>query len=217
MFTGIITGLGHIVSQQSIGGDIRLSIATPTDFSLTDVQLGDSIAVNGVCLTVVAINDHQLSFDVSTETITRTSLGGLQQKSAVNLEKALAVGQRLGGHFVSGHVDGMAECIQREQEARSIRFRFAIAESLQRYITEKGSICIDGVSLTINKADKNGFEVNIIPHTMQETIIASYQVGTRVNIEVDLIARYLEKLLSEKSQHSELTMATLQQHGFISS
>lgn len=211
MFTGIIAALGKVQAIDAKGGDVSLDVAMQK-LDLSDVILGDSIAINGVCLTVVEINDKQLVFDVSRETLDRSSLGTLKTGSQVNLEKALAVGDRLGGHFVSGHVDGLGECIQREASARSIKFRFIVPIGLERYIAEKGAICIDGTSLTVNNAAENWFEVNIIPHTLQETIIKTYQVGTKVNLEVDLIARYLERLLPEKQ--TGITHETLSKHGF---
>ena len=211
MFTGIIAALGKVQAIDAKGGDVSLDVAMQK-LDLSDVILGDSIAINGVCLTVVEINDKQLVFDVSRETLDRSSLGTLKTGSQVNLEKALAVGDRLGGHFVSGHVDGLGECIQREASARSIKFRFIVPVGLERYIAEKGAICIDGTSLTVNNAAENWFEVNIIPHTLQETIIKTYQVGTKVNLEVDLIARYLERLLPEKQ--TGITHETLSKNGF---
>ena len=211
MFTGIIVALGKVQAIDAKGGDVRLDVAMQK-LDLSDVILGDSIAINGVCLTVVEINGKQLGFDVSRETLDRSSLGALKTGSEVNLEKALAVGDRLGGHFVSGHVDGLGECIQREASARSIKFRFIVPVGLERYIAEKGAICIDGTSLTVTNAAENWFEVNIIPHTLQETIIKTYQVGTKVNLEVDMIARYLERLLPEKQ--TGITHETLLKHGF---
>ena len=211
MFTGIIAALGKVQAIDAKGGDVSLDVAMQK-LDLSDVILVDSIAINGVCLTVVEINDKQLVFDVSRETLDRSSLGTLKTGSQVNLEKALAVGDRLGGHFVSGNVDGLGECIQREASARSIKFRFIVPVGLERYIAEKGAICIDGTSLTVNNAAENWFEVNIIPHTLQETIIKTYQVGTKVNLEVDLIARYLERLLPEKQ--TGITHETLSKHGF---
>ncbi|MDH5591840.1 MAG: riboflavin synthase, partial [Gammaproteobacteria bacterium] len=191
MFTGIIAAKGKIERIQPQGGDLRLNIDTQK-LDLTDVKLGDSVAVNGVCLTVVEMRDNKLGFDVSRESLDRTSLGSVQTGSEVNLEKALAVGDRLGGHFVSGHVDGLGTVVSRQESARSVQFRFEVPSGLERYIAEKGSVCIDGVSLTVNNVADNWFEVNIIPHTMQETIISNYRVATKVNLEVDLIARYLE-------------------------
>ncbi len=212
MFTGIIASIGKIESVQAKGGDLRLQVATQ-DLDLSDVKLGDSIANNGVCLTVIAMTKASLSFDVSRESLDRTSLGNIKAGSEINLEKALAVGDRLGGHFVSGHVDGLGEVVARQESARSVKFRFEVPNGLERYIAEKGSICIDGTSLTVNKAESNWFEVNIIPHTMQETIMKSYRIGTQVNLEVDLIARYLERLLPK--QASRITRETLLQNGFI--
>ncbi|WP_438971350.1 riboflavin synthase [Methylophaga sp.] len=197
MFTGIIAALGKVESVQPSDGDLRLALATQK-LDVTDVALGDSIAVNGVCLTVVEMNETTLSFDVSKETLERTSLGLAIAGSEVNLEKALAVGDRLGGHMVSGHVDGLGKVLQIDASARSWCFRIEVPTSLERYIAEKGSVCIDGVSLTVNNVEQGWFEVNIIPHTMQETIISEYKVGTQVNLEVDLIARYLERLLPGK-------------------
>ncbi len=225
MFTGIIAAIGKVESLQAQGGDVRLQVAS-ADLDLSDVKLGDSIANNGVCLTVVAMDNAKLSFDVSRETLDCTSLGSLSSGSEVNLEKALAVGDRLGGHFVSGHVDGLGKVISKQESARSVIFRFEVPAGLERYIAEKGSICIDGTSLTVNNVadnhnrhsrvggeSSNWFEVNIIPHTMQETIMSNYQIGTKVNLEVDLIARYLERLLP--NQATSITRETLLNNGFI--
>ena len=212
MFTGIIAAIGKIEVVQAKGGDLRLQVSTQ-QLDLADVKLGDSVAINGVCLTVVDISGATLSFDVSRESLDRTSLGAVQTGSEVNLEKALAVGDRLGGHFVSGHVDGLGTVISRQESARSVQFRFEVSTGLERYIAEKGSICIDGTSLTVNNVADNWFEVNIIPHTMQETIMSNYQIGTKVNLEVDLIARYLERLLPQ--QDAGITHETLLKNGFI--
>lgn len=214
MFTGIIAAIGKIESVQAQGGDLRLEIDAQ-QLGLADVKLGDSIAINGVCLTVVTIKNSLLSFDVSQESIDRTSLGNVKKGSSVNLEKAMAVGDRLGGHIVSGHVDGLGKVLLLEPSARSVKFRIAVPTELERYIAEKGSICIDGTSLTVNQVGPAWFEVNIIPHTMQETIISEYQAGTVVNLEVDLIARYLERLLPGSQQSSGITRDTLAKHGFI--
>lgn len=213
MFTGIIAALGKIESLHATGGDIRMTVATH-DLDLSDVKLGDSVANNGVCLTVVDMTKATLSFDVSRESLERTSLGSLSSGSEINLEKALAVGDRLGGHFVSGHVDGLGKVIARQESARSVQFRFEVPAGLERYIAEKGSICIDGTSLTVNNVADNWFEVNIIPHTMQETIMSGYKIGTKVNLEVDLIARYLERLLPS-GHTSGITRETLLNNGFI--
>jgi len=213
MFTGIIAALGKIESLHETGGDIRMTVNTQT-LDLSDVKLGDSVANNGVCLTVVEMANAKLSFDVSRESLERTSLGSLTTGSEINLEKALAVGDRLGGHFVSGHVDGLGKVLARQESARSVQFRFEVPAGLERYIAEKGSICIDGTSLTVNNVSDNWFEVNIIPHTMQETIMSGYKIGTEVNLEVDLIARYLERLLPSDKK-TGITRETLQQNGFL--
>lgn len=213
MFTGIIAAVGKVESVQPNGGDLRLKVDAGK-LDLNDVKLGDSIAINGVCLTVVAINGTQLSFDVSRESLDRTSLGQVTSGTRVNLEKAMAVGDRLGGHIVSGHVDGLGKVVRMKPSARSVEFRFEVPSSLERYIAEKGSICIDGTSLTVNRIGPGWFEVNIIPHTMQETIISEYKTGTVVNLEVDLIARYLERLLPGQQQQG-ISRDTLERHGFI--
>ncbi|AFJ03568.1 Riboflavin synthase alpha chain [Methylophaga frappieri] len=213
MFTGIIAALGQVTTLQPKGGDLRLHIDIGK-LDRSDIKLGDSIAINGVCLTVVQSDGVQLAFDVSKETIDRSSLQSLKTGNKVNLEKALAVGDRLGGHFVSGHVDGLGRITAMQEVARSWQITVAVPADLQRYIAEKGSICIDGVSLTVNSVNRDGFMVNIIPHTMQETIIQDYQIGTKVNLEVDLIARYLERLLPDAPQ--KLTPEFLKQHGYLS-
>lgn len=212
MFTGIIAAVGQLKSLESRGGDIRLHI-DPAKLDLTDVKLGDSIAINGVCLTVVEMASRSLQFDVSQETLQRTSLGQLKTGSEANLEKALAVGDRLGGHMVSGHVDGLGEVISKTASARSWQYKIKVPAELERYIAEKGSITIDGVSLTVNGVFDGGFDINIIPHTLEETIIKHYQTGTKVNLEVDLIARYLERLLPQTG--STISRDFLTQQGYI--
>ncbi len=194
MFTGIIQGIGRLTGMEQRGGDALLHIHTG-GLGLDDVALGDSIATNGVCLTVVALRGDGYSADVSRETLDLTTLGGLKPGNPVNLEKALTLGAPLGGHLVSGHVDGVGRVLERKRDARSIRFRIEAPAELARYIAHKGSICIDGASLTVNGVNGNRFELNIVPHTLQQTIMADYQAGARVNLEVDLIARYLERLL----------------------
>ncbi|MBQ0798834.1 MAG: riboflavin synthase [Porticoccaceae bacterium] len=194
MFTGIIESIGSINSTQQRGGDLRLSINTGT-LNLDDVQLGDSIAVNGVCLTVVELPGDGFVADVSMETINSTAVGAWASGQRVNLEKALALSARLGGHIVSGHVDGVGTVASRETDARSERFRLKVPVALARYIAHKGSITIDGTSLTVNVVEGDEFEVNIVPHTIAHTIMGDYQAGTEVNLEVDVIARYLERLL----------------------
>jgi riboflavin synthase len=194
MFTGIIQAVGSIASLQQRGGDLRLGIETGR-LPLEDVALGDSIAVSGVCLTVVELGGSRFFADVSGETLRRTSLGGLGVGDAVNLEKALTLATRLGGHLVSGHVDGIGSVIARRQDSRSVQFTIQAPDDLARYIAVKGSICVDGVSLTVNAVSGASFELNIVPHTLEETTLADFRVGRQVNLEVDLIARYLERLL----------------------
>lgn len=217
MFTGIIQSIGNIAKIETRGGDCRLTIATGK-LPLSGVQLGDSIAVSGVCLTAVALDEGRFSADVSNETLSRTILGGLTPGSKVNLELALTPSTRLGGHIVSGHVDGVGEVVKRSADARSVRFLIEAPAPLAKYIAEKGSICVDGVSLTVNGVDGRRFDLNIVPHTLAETTIEEYQPGRKVNLEVDLLARYLERLLlGEKAAHSPagITEALLAQSGFI--
>ncbi len=194
MFTGIIQAVGEVRTLESRGGDLRLHIRGG-GLDMGDVALGDSIAVNGVCLTAVELPGYGFAADVSNETLSLTSLGRLKPGSRVNLEKALTLQTRLGGHLVSGHVDGLGEVIERRDDARSVRFRVRAPDELARYIAHKGSITVDGTSLTVNAVAGDVFELNIVPHTLQETIMSEYQPGRQVNLEVDLVARYLERLL----------------------
>ena len=219
MFTGIIEAIGTIRDMQPKGGDLRLTLAVGK-LNMSDVALGDSIAVNGVCLTAIAFDSSSFSADVSRETLSLTSLGNLSRGSKVNLEKALTLQTRLGGHLVSGHVDGLGEVVGRHDDGRSVRFTIRAPDALAKYIAAKGSITVDGTSLTVNKVDGSNFELNIVPHTLDETIIADYRSGSKVNLEVDVIARYLERLLlGEKAAHSTatsgLTESFLAEHGFI--
>jgi riboflavin synthase len=194
MFTGIIQAVGKIASTENRGGDLRLGISTG-ELPLDDVQLGDSIAVSGVCLTAVELSANGFVADVSGETLARTIIGGLAVNDPVNLEKALTLETRLGGHLVSGHVDGIGEVTARAEDGRSARFTLQAPDELARYIAVKGSICVDGISLTVNAVDGAAFELNIVPHTLTETTMQHYRPGRQVNLEVDLIARYLERLL----------------------
>jgi len=216
MFTGIIQAIGTIADMQAKGGDIALLINT-AKLDLSDVALGDSIAVNGVCLTAIALTESGFTADVSRETLSLTSLGTLSKGSEVNLEKALTLQTRLGGHLVSGHVDGLGEVKSRQNDGRSERFVITAPDDISRYIAMKGSITIDGVSLTVNAVNGSDFEINIVPHTIQETIIEHYQVGTKVNLEVDVIARYLERLIqggAVTADSSNITEAFLAENGF---
>ncbi len=217
MFTGIIQAIGHIESIEDKGGDARFWINTGK-LDMADVALGDSIAMNGVCLTAIDLKANAYCADVSGETLSLTSLKQLKQGSEVNLEKALTPTTRLGGHLVSGHVDGLGKVINRYDDARSVRFVIEAPGELAKYIAMKGSITVDGISLTVNKVDGAQFELNIVPHTLQETIMGQYRAGTQVNLEVDLIARYLERLvLGDKAAEpgSRITEAFLAEHGFM--
>jgi len=198
VFTGIVQAVGKVEALTPKGGDLRLSIATG-ELPMTDVKLGDSISVSGCCLTVIAKHTHGFDADASKETLSLTTLSDLKPGSPVNLEKALTLGTPLGGHLVSGHVDGLGIVKSRREEARSVRFDIEVPKELCRYVAQKGSITVDGVSLTVNAVKAGVFDVNIIPHTLAHTIFGNYQRGSRVNLEVDVVARYVESLLAERS------------------
>ena len=195
MFTGLVQGVGHLAARTARGGDARLRIAIGT-LPLADAQLGESIAVNGVCLTVVAFDGTAFEADASNETLALTTLGTLPIDAPLNLERALRASDRLGGHLVSGHVDGVGKVLAIEPDARAQRWRFAAPQPLLRYIAKKGSICVDGTSLTVNEVDELGFEVALVPHTVAHTAFQATRTGDPVNIEVDQVARYVERLLS---------------------
>ena len=195
MFTGIVQDMGRLIALEPRGGDVRLRVAVER-LPLEAVRTGDSIAVSGVCLTVVEHDRGSFAADVSLETLSLTTLGELAPGSRVNLEPALRAGDPLGGHLVSGHVDGVGRVVSLAQDARSWRLRFATPPELARYVARKGSIAIDGVSLTVNEVEGGEFGVNIIPHTFEVTTIGSYAPGRRVNLEIDPIARYVERLLA---------------------
>ena len=217
MFTGIILAVGKIAAVQAQGGDFRFKIETGK-LPIADAALGDSIAVNGVCLTAVELGANYFCADVSNETISRTGLKLARVGAAVNLELALTPTTRLGGHIVSGHVDGLGVVISKHQDGRSFRFKFKAPDDLAKYIAEKGSICINGVSLTVNEVDGAQFTVNIVPHTLQETTLGDMTAGTEVNLEVDLLARYMERLMKgEAAAHSAgaVTEELLQNSGFL--
>ena len=211
MFTGIIKDKGRITAMEQRGGDVRLSVASDA-LSWGEFEVGESIAVNGVCLTAVALRQDGFDTDVSTETLAVTALTTLAVGSEVNLEPAISLGERLGGHLVSGHVDCTGTITLRDSDARSIRLGIEIPAEYARYVAKKGSVCVDGVSLTINEVSGTTFELNIIPHTADVTIVGSYVVGTVVNIEVDLLARYLERLISKDGDGISLDF--LKAHGY---
>ena len=220
MFTGIIQSVGDVAAIEEKGDDVRLRILTH-ELDLSDVQPGDSIAVNGVCLTAVELAGDGFWADVSGETLSCTTFKSLTIGTKVNLEKALTPATRLGGHLVSGHVDGIGKIVERYADGRSVRFHIQAPNEMAKYIAEKGSVCIDGISLTVNAVKGAVFELNIVPHTLQETTMGQFKAGTEVNLEVDIIARYLERLIlgdnASEVKHSGISMDKLKEHGFIKS
>jgi len=218
MFTGIIEAIGKIEAVEVFDNDMRL-VFSCGDMKLAVLENGDSIAINGVCLTITDLSTGKITVDVSGETLSCTTLSAIQCGQLVNLERSLLPTTPLGGHFVSGHVDGIGIINSIVHEGRSLRLRIAVPELLAKYIAPKGSICVDGVSLTVNHVEGNEFEVNIIPHTLTATILGEYMSGSQVNIEVDIIARYLERLLNagynQEKPVSTLTRSFLAEHGYI--
>lgn len=216
MFTGIIETVGSIRELTSRGGDLRV-VVNSGELDMTAVKLGDSIAVNGVCLTAVEFNKDSFTADVSSETVNCTTLANFAKGTPVNLEMAMLPTTRLGGHLVSGHVDGVGEIKRRWTDARSERFRIQAPETLAKYIAAKGSICVDGISLTVNAVEGNEFELNIVPHTLTATTMGDYQAGQKINLEVDIIARYLERLLSASAdaENPGISRELLASRGFI--
>lgn len=218
MFTGIIETVGQIrhinVNQQGA----RITVST-SELDMSDVKLGDSIATNGICLTVVAFDKSSFSADVSNETLTRTGFANYTNNQSVNLEKAMLPTTRFGGHIVSGHVDAVATINSIDRNGNSMEYWLSMDESIAPYIAEKGSITVDGVSLTVNSIEDSQFRLTIVPHTTEQTIIPTYQVGTQVNIEVDVMARYIERLLLKQNEKtpspSGVTETLLVQSGFI--
>jgi riboflavin synthase len=198
MFTGIIQDLGRVAAREMRGVDARLTIATQ-HLDLSKVVIGDSICVQGVCLTAISLAGNTFAADVSHETLSLTTLGELRVDSPVNLEPSLRAGDPLGGHLVSGHVDGVATVSALSRDGDSLRMTFAVPEALSRYVARKGSATIDGVSLTVNEVSGHGFGVNLIPHTQAVTTLGQLKAGARVNFEIDPIARYVERLLSAHS------------------
>lgn len=218
MFTGIIESVGKVESLQSVGGDVRLCIQT--DLDMSDVHLGDSIATNGICLTVTDWGDHWYAADVSRESLNRTTLGQWKVGQRVNVEKAMLPTTRFGGHIVSGHVDAVGEITVVKADARSIYYEVTAPVEIARYLAEKGSVTVDGISLTINYLRGNVISLNLIPHTAERTNIGTWQVGAKVNLEVDVLARYIERLLlgnkaAETKQQSKISMDFLAENGFL--
>lgn len=217
MFTGIIEAIGEIAAVEPRGGDLRITVKAPSlDFK--DVALGDSIATNGVCLTAVDLTGDGFVADVSVETLTLTTVGHWKPGMRVNLEKALTPQSRLGGHIVSGHVDGIGEVMSLKQDARSWRYKVRAPKGLAKYIAHKGSITVDGTSLTVNEVTGDVFDLNIVPHTIANTVIGDYKIGSQVNLEVDVIARYLERLLmGERAADpgSNISESFLAENGYL--
>ncbi|WP_047049933.1 riboflavin synthase [Vibrio mexicanus] len=217
MFTGIVEAVGTLAAITPKGEDISVTVNVGK-LDMSDVKLGDSIATNGVCLTVVAFDEQSYSADLSLETLNKTGFADYQVGGKVNLEKAMLPTTRFGGHIVSGHVDGVGEIVERNPVGRAIELWVAMPAELSKYVAEKGSITVDGISLTINDLRKNAFKLTIVPHTSEETTIDEFQVGRKVNLEVDVLARYMERLLLSKQEQQEpesrLTMEFLQQNGF---
>jgi riboflavin synthase len=211
MFTGIIEAVGTVTALEPRGGDVRLAI-DGGDLDLSSAGIGDSIAVNGCCLTVIRLDGNVFSADVSRESLGLTTLGALARGNRVNLERALTLSKPLGGHLVTGHVDGIGTVESRTDDGRSVRFCLRAPEGLARYLARKGSICVDGVSLTVNEVDGATFGVNIVPHTMEATVFGAYRQGARVNLEVDIVARYLERLVGAAGG---VTRARLEEYGFV--
>ncbi|MBL4297446.1 riboflavin synthase [Vibrio fluvialis] len=216
MFTGIVEAVGTLTAIAPKGEDITISVDAGK-LDMGDVKLGDSIATNGVCLTVVEFNSHSYSADLSLETLKKSGFANYKVGDKVNLEKAMLPTTRFGGHIVSGHVDGVGEIVERNPVGRAIELWVAMPAELSKYVAEKGSITVDGISLTVNDLRKNAFKLTIVPHTTQETTIDYFQVGRKVNLEVDVMARYLERLLNggrDEQPESRITMEFLQQNGF---
>ena len=217
MFTGIIEGLGTISAIHPSGRGSRISVIS--DFDLTGTRIGDSIAVNGACLTAVSLQASQLTVDVSPETLKRSVLGRIKLGERVNLERALRLSDRLDGHLVSGHIDGMGTLRERKTLANAIIITFGVGQSLSRYMIEKGSVAVDGTSLTINRCDSSTFEVSIIPHTAGLTTVGFKKVGDAVNIETDILGKFVARLLTEGKNESSggkiLGIETLAKHGFM--
>ncbi|OIQ25780.1 riboflavin synthase [uncultured Vibrio sp.] len=217
MFTGIVETVGTLEAITPKGEDISVTVNVGK-LDMSDVKLGDSIATNGVCLTVVAHNATSYTADLSVETLNKTGFVDYQAGDRVNLEKAMLPITRFGGHIVSGHVDGVGEIVERHQVGRAIEFWVAMPAELSKYVAEKGSITVDGISLTVNDLRKNAFKLTIVPHTGEETTINDFHVGRKVNLEVDVLARYMERLLQGQKEQNEpssrLSMEFLQQNGF---
>jgi len=214
MFTGIIEDKGKVLGIEYRGQEKKLTIELPS--YLTEVQLGDSININGVCLTIVQKMEQTIELDLSQETLQKTILGELREGDQVNLERALKLTDRLGGHIVTGHIDGMGKILEKKEERDFLRLRIRIPESISRYVVQKGSIAIDGISLTVNESQNDEIQLTLIPYTIEKTTLINKKVGDRVNIEADILGKYVEKLLSQEDKKSgKVDLSFLKEHGFI--
>ncbi len=214
MFTGIIEGKGKVLKVDHRGETRRLTIEFPSH--LTDVQLGDSISINGVCLTVVEKEDQALKFDLSAETIKRSILGELKERDPVHLERALRFNDRLGGHFVTGHIDGIGVITEKKKERDFVNLRIRVPENVSKYVVPKGSIAIDGISLTVNEYRGSEILLTLIPYTLEKTTLMNKRTGDSVNLEADILGKYVERLLSHRSRKPDgLDMSFLKEHGFL--
>ena len=214
MFTGIIEDKGKVLRVEYRGQEKRLTVELP--LYLTEVQLGDSININGVCLTVVQKKEQAIELDLSQETLQKTILGELREGDQVNLERALKLNDRLGGHIVTGHIDGIGVIVEKRQERDFLQLRIRIPESASRYVVQKGSIAIDGISLTVNEYQAGDIQMTLIPYTIQKTTLMDKKVGDRVNIEADILGKYIEKLLDRGDKKSgQVNLSFLKEHGFI--
>jgi len=214
MFTGIIEDKGKVLRIEYRGQEKKLTIELP--FYLTEVQLGDSINLNGVCLTVVKKKEQTIELDLSQETLQKTVLGELKEGDQVNLERALKLTDRFGGHIVTGHVDGIGVIVEKRKERDFLQLRIRIPESASRYAVQKGSIAIDGISLTVNEYQGGEIEITLIPYTIEKTTLMDKEVGDRVNVEADILGKYVEKLLDRRNKKSgQVDLSFLKEHGFI--
>lgn len=214
MFTGIIEDTGKVISVESHGREKRVTIGLPSH--LTEVQVGDSINVNGACLTVAKINGQTVQVDVSQETLERTVLGELREGDQVNLERALKLSDRLGGHIVTGHIDGIGVIVDKRKERDFLQLRLKIPESVSRYVVEKGSIAVDGISLTVNECQGQEVQITLIPYTIEKATLKDKKAGDRVNLEADILGKYVEKLVGQRDKKSgQMDRSFLIEHGFI--
>jgi riboflavin synthase len=214
MFTGIIENKGRFLRVEYQGQKKRLTLELP--MNLTEVQLGDSININGVCLTIVEKGGQTIQLDLSPETLQKTVLGGLKEGDKVNLERALRLTDRLGGHIVTGHIDGIGIIVEKRKEMDFLNFKIRIPKSISKYVVQKGSIAIDGISLTVNESQGEDIQLSLIPYTLEKTTLMDKKVGDQVNVESDVLGKYVEKLLDREDRKSkDVTFSFLKEHGFI--